>query len=339
MKDWYLDTPTPNATSGYENDVLSEYAQNNFSDILLTDIADAVPLYDSSLTIQVQIRAIIQGNTHNSQLKASEGTMLTPIGTCNAGMYITYDNIFWLITSQPRNNKCYEKVVIEQCDWNLKWQNDSGDIIERWCITSRQSSVGIDENKVIALGSGELKILIPYDSETIKIRKGKRFYIDNNTESPIPYEVQLVNTTSFVKNGNGYLEIIVKEDITSLDKDRPDLMLCDYISPTIPPDPTPTTKPYIATISYTRPSVQSGLWSRFKAVFKDTSGNVVDTLTAKWTITSDFTDKLTVTEETNAIKIGVDDDKLIGKTFNLKLEATDDSAEPDEIAILITSAF
>lgn len=341
MKDWYLNTPTPNVTSGYENDVLSEYAQNNFADILLTDIADTVFLYNTSLTTEAQIKAIIQGSTQNSQLKNSEGTMLVPIGTCESGMYISFDGYFWLIKSQPRNNKCYEKVIIEQCNYLLKWQNASGSIIERYCIESRVSTVGVDDNKVIQIGKSQSKLLLPCDSETIKLRVEKRFYIDNNTENPTPYEITLANTTSYVKNGHGYLEFIVTETATIPGTDRPDLMLCNYISPPTPPNPEPTTKAYVASISYTQPEVSAGskFGRKFTAVFKDTNGNVVTTLTPKWTITSNFMDKLTVTESSNYIQIVVMDVKLIDKTFSLKLEATDDSAEPIEMSILITSIY
>ena len=235
--------------------------------------------------------------------------------------------------------KIYEKVIVQSCDWKLKWQNASGDVIERWCITSRQTSVGIDENKVIQIGAKQLKIWIPYDSETIKIREGKRFFIDNDIEEPTAYVVTLENTTEYVKNGRGYLEFIVKETQTNSEKDRPDLMLCDYITPTPTPDPTPTTKPYVATISYSKASVPVGSYSKFKPVFKDTNGNIITTLTPKWTITSDFNNKLTTTEAVDYIKIEVNDKSLIKSTFLLKLEATDGSAEPNEISILITSLF
>lgn len=341
MKDWYLNIPTPNVTSGYENDALSEYAQSNFTDILLTDMADTVSLYDTRLTTETQIKAIIQGSTQNSQLKNSEGTMLVPIGTCESGMYINFEDCFWLITSQPRNNKSYEKVIIEQCNYILKWQNASGTVIERNCVESRISTVGIDENKVIQIGKKQSKILLPYDLETIKLRVGKRFYIDNNTENPTPYEITLANTTQYVKNGHGYLEFVVTETATIPAVDRPDLMLCNYISPTIPPDPEPTTKTYIASISYTQPEISAGskFGRNFTAVFKDTDGNAVTTLTPKWTITADFMEKITSTEGTNYIKIVIMDTSLIDETFKLKLEATDDSAEPIEMTILITSIY
>lgn len=260
--------------------------------------------------------------------------------TVNHGDYVTFDDSKWLIDTNVINiDEAYLSTRMSRCNYLLKWQNASGTIIERYCVESRISTVGIDENKVIQIGKKQSKLLIPYDSETIKLRVGKRFYIDNNTENPTPYEITLANTTQYVKNGHGYLEFIVTETATIPEVDRPDLMLCNYISPTLP-DPEPTTKPYAASISCLKPEIAVGKYGRtFTAVFKDVDGNAVTTVTPKWTVTSTFTDKLTLIEGSNYIKIITADTSLIDKTFLLKLEAADDSAEPVEISILITSIY
>lgn len=256
-----------------------------------------------------------------------------------SGDILFYDGEYWLCTSSFVFHKLYCKGDFLKTNWKLKWQNELGEVVERWSVTSRQSSVGIDDNKVISLGANELKILIPFDTETIKLRKGKRVFIDYNSLDPTSYRIQLTNTTQYVQNGHGYLEFTVKETATIPDVDRPDLMLCNYISPT-PPDPEPTTKPYAASISCLKPEIAVGKYGRtFTAVFKDVDGNAVTAITPKWTVTSTFTDKLTLTEESNYIKIITADNSLIDKTFLLKLEATDDSAEPVEISILITSIY
>lgn len=262
-----------------------------------------------------------------------------PDETFYMGSIVKWHNSYWLISDVDTNNDIITHGKMQECNYLLKWQNASGAIVERNCVESRISTVGIDENKVIQIGKKQSKILLPYDSETIKLRVGKRFYIDNNTENPTPYEITLANTTQFVKNGHGYLEFIVTETATIPDVDRPDLMLCNYISPT-PPDPEPTTKPYAASISCLKPEIAVGKYGRnFTAVFKDVDGNAVTTITPKWTVTSTFTDKLTLTEGSNYIKIVTADTSLIDKTLLLKLEAADDSAEPVEISILITSIY
>lgn len=260
--------------------------------------------------------------------------------TLNTGDYVTFEDSKWLIdTNVVNTDDAYYFTRMSRCNYLLKWQNASGNVIERYCIEDRVSTVGIDDNKVIQIGKSQSKILLPYDSETIKLRVGKRLYIDNNLENPTPYMITLANTTTYVADGYGYLEFIVTEVATIPDVDRPDLMLCNYISPT-PPDPEPTTKPYAASISCLKPEIAVGKYGRnFTAVFKDVDGNAVTTITPKWTVTSTFTDKLTLTEGSNYIKIVTADTSLIDKTFLLKLEASDDSAEPVEISILITSIY
>lgn len=340
MQEWILMGAKPVYNSGFEKDEFVSYAQDSFQEILDTSpIVDTIMLYNSDLKSEKEIQCIIQDKLIDSQTKSDQRSVLSPIGTYLANSYIKYNDLFWLMISAPDNNKIYEKVLVQSCDWKLKWQNALGDVVERWCITSRQTGVGIDENKVVQIGTKQLKIWIPHDSETIKLRVGKRFYIDNNIEVPTPYEITVTNTTEYVKNGHGYLEFIVKETATIPEVDRPDLMLCNYISPT-PPDPEPTTKPYAASISCLKPEIAVGKYGRtFTAVFKDADGNAVTTITPKWTVTSAFTDKLTLTEGSNYIKIVTADTNLIDKTLLLKLEAADDSAEPVEISILITSIY
>lgn len=256
-----------------------------------------------------------------------------------SGQVVQWANAFWLIEEFDSNTDLLTYGKMHECNYLLKWQNTFGTVIERHCVESRISTVGIDDNKVIQIGKSQSKLLVPYDSETIKLRVGKRLYIDNNLENPTPYMITLTNTTSYVKNGHGYLEFIVTETATIPEVDRPDLMLCNYISPA-PPDPEPTTKPYAASISYLKPEIAVGKYGRtFTAVFKDVDGNAVTTIAPKWTVTSTFTDKLTLTEGSNYVKIVTADASLIDKTFLLKLEAADDSAEPVEISILITSIY
>ena len=56
MQDWYLITPNtrPNLTGGYENDAYNDYKDDEFAEILDTDIASTVELclYLRSLQIQ-----------------------------------------------------------------------------------------------------------------------------------------------------------------------------------------------------------------------------------------------------------------------------------------------
>ena len=95
MKEWYLmDNHKPNATSGYEGDTISEFAQSNFNDILETDFSDRVILYNHDLSESRTINCIIQGNSADTQLKSMERIGLFPIGLVKAGMYVFFGGVY-----------------------------------------------------------------------------------------------------------------------------------------------------------------------------------------------------------------------------------------------------
>ena len=132
MKKWYLinSSTAPNMTSGFENEPFIDWKEDAFSESLQTEIASTVILYNYDLSIGKKVRCIVQDNTANTQLKSIERTLLFPIGTVKAGMYVFFENCYWLITGFPGNNKIYEKVTAILCQYKLRWQNE-------YCIVIR----------------------------------------------------------------------------------------------------------------------------------------------------------------------------------------------------------
>ena len=74
MQEWYLLMPDtrPNITGGYENESFIDYKDDAFYEMLQTDIASNVILYNSDLSSSSIIRCVIQGNTADTQLKSME---------------------------------------------------------------------------------------------------------------------------------------------------------------------------------------------------------------------------------------------------------------------------
>ncbi len=242
------------------------------------------------------------------------------------GEIVDFANSKWLVVSADSDKEIYTDGEMHECTWNLKWQNSDGDVIQTWAVVERLSSVGIDEDKVIKVGANQLNVLVPYNSETIKIRKDKRFFIDNNFENPTAYKVELTNTTAHVKNGHGYIEIIMKETQTS-PNDRPDLMLCDYVSPTTPPDPgEPSQSGILCTITYKGDAsiIVGGNAKTFTAVYTDADGNDVSgNYNTMWSIVGSTISELSLTSAVNSVKIKcAENDKLINTAFTLKTTGT-----------------
>lgn len=302
---------------------------------MIRTFSDSLDFHDETLRNNINQGFVISNSKDNDKKKITA----FPDEDLYLGDIIDCFNVKWMVTDLNSDKTVYIKGIMQQCNYQLKWQNGSGDIIQRWIITQSLSNVGVKENSVIQIGIDELKLIIPYDSDTVKLRKDKRLFIDNYSVSPTPYQIISVNNTEHVKNGHGYIEIIVKETQTNLNTDRSDLMLCDYISPTIPTTNESTILSYLSYISCSKQTISSGSKRTFTALFKDSDGNVVETLIPKWTITSDFTDKLIVSYGTNTIIIAVNDDSLINKTFTLKLESNDDTAKSSEIIITIIAAY
>ena len=186
MKKWYLisNNTTPNMIGGFENEGFNQYKNDAFSEVLTTELARTVILCNYDLTEKQEIRCVIQGNSADTYLKSLERTGLFSPGTVKSGMYIYFEDCYWLITGYPSNNGIYEKATMHLCQHKLRWQNKSGTIIERWCNVTSASKYDTGEtgNSTIVLSSDNLSLLLPNDFESTKL-DGLRVFIDIATIS------------------------------------------------------------------------------------------------------------------------------------------------------------
>lgn len=244
MKEWYLTNPKPNITSGYENDALSEYAQDNFTDVLETTFSDTALLFNYSLSESKEIKCVIQGNIANTQLKSMERTILVPIGTLHSGDYIFFEDEYWIVDGRPGNNKSYEKATLKECQYKLRWQKDDGTIIERWVYLTSSSKydVGENGNNTIVLTSNNYLITIPNDEDSMTL-DGKRVFIDLSDIPEKVFKITRNDDVLFAHGSHGgTLNLIADKVELNRETDNQELRLCDYI------DSTPTTPPSEPTI-------------------------------------------------------------------------------------------
>ena len=323
MKEWYLtDNYKPTATSGYESDVISEFAESNFNDVLETTFSDTVLLYNSDMTECQEIQCVIQGNSADTQLKSMERVGLFSIGTVKAGMYIFFDNMYWLITGYPSSNKSYEKATLVLCQYKLKWQNANGDIVERWINASSGSKydVGESETKTITLASDNLILLIPDDEETINL-DGKRVFIDKR---PVPTKVYKITRSDDVLFDygihGGILSFITDRKELNANTDNQELGICDYISPATPEEDDKTTilsNNITGTISGNK-TLKAGFERTYTANLVDEDGNIVEwSNDFSWNIASDF--EVVSSADGNKITLMVEDEDYIDLTFGLQI--------------------
>ena len=344
MKEWYLTNPKPNITSGYENDALSEYAQDNFTDVLETTFSDTALLFNYSLSESKEIKCIIQGNIANTQLKSMERTILVPIGTLHSGDYVFFEDEYWIVDGRPGNNKSYEKATLKECQYKLRWQKDDGTIIERWVYLTSSSKydVGENGNNTIVLTSNNYLITIPNDEDSMTL-DGKRVFIDLSDVPEKVFKITRNDDVLFAHGSHGgTLNLIAEKTEFNKETDNQELRLCDYIdsSPTPPSEPTTPdeTEDLSVTISGTS-NLRIGVTRNYTAILSDKDGNAVqwDDTKYGWNVASDFDVKQSVTE--NKISLTVEDEDFIDSSFILSVIKLDDNSVIAEIEITVIDVF
>lgn len=345
MKEWYLTNSKPNITSGYENDALSEYAQDNFTDVLETTFSDTALLFNYSLSESKEIKCIIQGNIANTQLKSMERTILVPIGTLHSGDYVFFEDEYWIVDGRPGNNKSYEKATLKECQYKLRWQKDDGTIIERWVYLTSSSKydVGENGNNTIVLTSNNYLITIPNDEDSMTL-DGKRVFIDLSDVPEKVFKITRNDDVLFAHGSHGgTLNLIADKVELNKEKDNQELRLCDYIdsSPTTPPsEPTipDETEDLSTTISGTS-NLRIGVTRTYTSTLSDKEGNAVqwDDTKYGWNVVSDF--DVDATTNMNKISLTVEDEDFVDSSFLLQVIKLDDSSVIAEIEITVIDVF
>ena len=322
MKEWYLigNKTKPNMLGGYENQSFLDYKEDAFAEALETDVATTVLLYNHDLSHFTKIRGIFEGNVADTSLKSMERCILVPIGTLQSGDYIFFEDEYWIIDGRPGNNKLYEKAVLKECQYKLKWQKSDGTIIERWSNLTSASKYDIGEsgNSTIILSSNNFTILIPHDEDGMTI-DGKRVFIDSSTVPKKVFKITRDDDILFLHgNHGGTLSLIADKTELNTNKDNQELGICDYIDPSYPLPPQPSEPDETTDLRCTitgNTNLKNGYRRTYTVVFTDEDGNPVDWKSAnyQWNVQSDFDVKYTISA--NKITVSVNDENLIGDSF------------------------
>lgn len=337
MQEWYL-MRSPTLTSGDESDLLRQYSEDAITELLNSDVADDVELYDRDLTFIKATRALVIDKMQETKLKSLRRQIAVPVGTIKAGQYIKYKNRFWLIVGLVDNDVTHEKGVMVLCNYLLTWVNTTGEIIQRWAnITSAsQYNSGETGQQFYNVQSNQLMVCIPDDDESMLIEKGARFIIDKRcivyeknfpegTTCDTSKEINIFALTRFDAvlydyQDSGYLQFIGYQDEQRLPTDGYYLIggkgywLCKK-----PANINPS--PLSCDIEADLDCIYCGIEETvFTAKFYDEDGGAA-TVTPIWGIDCDFTDSLIIGYTDNSVIISTDDEKVVGKTFTLSLSA------------------
>lgn len=146
------------------------------------------------------------------------------------GDYIVWDDIYWIVTERDYDDEIYIRGKITQCNYYLKWQNESGDIVGRWCAINQVSKYnnGVFEGKIVDNIESTLSIMIANDSETEKLRREKRFLADTDTTEPYAFKITQRDVLSNRYGSAGLITWAVSQDVYNPERDNRELMIADY---------------------------------------------------------------------------------------------------------------
>lgn len=325
--------------SGFEGEDFEYFAQDAFEEALESPIGTNVKILNYDLSKCTKHRVIIEGNVQDTKLNTLGRRMLAPIGTCKAGMYVLYDNKYWLITGLVDNNGIYEKAILALCNYCLTWLNDDKKIVQRWVniVSASQYNNGETTTTHYVIRSDQLLVIMPPDDESVLLSTGKRFIIDNrckiyekhfdenvkvDTTKPVNvYKITRNDSVLFDYQGSGNHEFLCSQ----IEQDKDDgyyvidnngYWLCE------PPEIKEEVDVFISQIECDKPVVTlgGGIETKFGAKFINYTGEDLEAIPI-WNIDCDFIDKLNIRYDGKSIYIAATDKtrKILNKTFILSL--------------------
>ena len=315
MTEWYLINPQPTLNSGFEKDEFTDYAQDGFDELLTeTQLGKAIKFckgkFDGeNFEVEVDGEGIVQSETPDAYTQGYKRQLLTRIADKVADYkYIKYDGAIWLIITEPADNCIYDKCVLHQCNYILKWQNANKDII--YCPASienaSQYNTGEEGNKILMLGYNQLMAYVSLDDDTVVIDRNLRLFVDYNKINPIPYKVTRPDTVAFSYGKNRVMCLVLTEDQYNPKTDSIENWLCDYF------------KVSTVTITYSgNPTIRVGGTKTL---------NVDTTETVTWSVESDV--GATITPNGNSVKVKCPNDmSFVDKTITVKATVGSDVGE------------
>lgn len=255
-------------------------------------------------------------------------------------LHDTKDDTYWLIYNSFNVNDVHYEGKMIQCNYLLRWQLTSGEIIERYSniVSASKYDVGENGNSTLVLSSNNYTVLIGYCEEGFEL-EGKRVFIDMKPTSPKKVFKITRSDDVLYNSGNtgSLLSFIADKTEFKPDKDNQELRICDYVDPLsplppIPSEPDETTD--LRCVISGNTNLKNGYRRTYTVTFSDKDGNRVDwqDINYQWNIHSDFDVKQTIND--NKITVFVNDENLIGGSFFVQIIIADKIATETKINII-----
>lgn len=311
-----------NAETKQESELflLNRYVEDCFSDTI-----DYHKVKRNGEDYELLIIKDTDGNTFKKKIKCR------PSQPFNLGDYIVWNGQTWLVTLLDPDDKTYSSGYMYLCSLLLRWQNEKGEIVERFGFAEdfTKYSSGEKGNSVITTGDYQYGITIPVDNETKPLIRGKRFAIDFEGNYP-PDVYELTNRKIFLNdytsfNRGGVMVWTLSYDAFNKEKDKlvnmsddSQIWICDYISPTDPVEPDDGKSDILCDITGKSYEIKIGKSREYTAALHHSNGDLITDITGIWNIEGDSSDRIQIETTDNKVTVSIpDDDSLIGTRLML----------------------
>lgn len=338
-QEWYLMKSDHDTVSGFETEDFENFAKDGFEEALNSAMAESVEICNYDLSVRTSARVIMNGRVQDTKLNSISRQMLFSIGLCQAGQYVYYKERYWIIVGLEDDNGIYGKAVLVLCNYYLTWQNDFGQIIQRWAniASASQYNTGETSDQFFSVRTDQLLLIMPNDDECIMLPHRKRFIIDKrcklyeklfssditvDTSKPvITYYITRTDNVLSDYQKSGYSEYMIAQEEQHENDGYYVINGKGYWLCGAPTETDNKSKVLSCEIVYEEPIVYNGLEpSIFLAKFYDKDGKEI-MVSPQWSIGCDFEHDLDIRYIDNSISISVNNEKLLNKSFELSLSA------------------
>lgn len=266
---------------------------------------------------------------YNQEVSASYGTVSAFLTTYNNPLELgqvlhdTKSDEYWLCVESYNINDIHYKGALGKCMRWLRWQDDNGIIQEFPIIVMSASKYNTGErgDEVLSIGSDQLMVFAPLNDDTIKLDRGKKFFIDEKKDNPTTYELTRTDTALYTFMGKGFMSMILSECAYAANEDDLKYGVCNYISPIAPPengDETTILSGGITGVIHGNKNLKVGFERTYTASLTDEDGNAAEwSDDYSWNIVSNF--EVTSTVDSGSITLFIDDEDYIDYAFGLQV--------------------
>lgn len=156
------------------------------------------------------------------------------------GGIVDYAQSKWLITELDASDEVYASGMMHRCNYLLKWLNQNGCVVEKWCVVEDGTKylIGEKSEDIMSIGDARIAITISKDEDTNELCRGKRFLVDDiDSDAVLAYQITKPNKLFNIYNGQGVFRFILNE-VNLTDDDNVELRIADFYNwkPKIPLD-------------------------------------------------------------------------------------------------------